>query len=156
MRRAARTLAAASLAVAALDMAVALGYWSVYKDVPPSRILQGIASGWVGREAAVAGGMPMAWLGAASHVAIATAMVVVYWSTSRRMPVLVARPVACGLAYGLATWAAMKFVVLPLSAASPGSADLVWQALHLGSHLFIVGLISAWAARALDRGQYAG
>ena len=52
---------------------------------------------------------------------------------------------------GVATWAAMKFVVLALSVLTPSPTppSMVWQTLHFGSHLFIVGLPSAYLARAL-------
>ncbi len=134
--------------VAAADMAVATGYFWFLQGVEPARIVKGIAGGWVGREAAVAGGAEMVWLGAVSHVTIAAAMVVAFWAASRRWPALIERPVQSGLAYGVLTWATMKFVVIPLSALEGrGSPDLVWQGCHFASHLFIVGLPSAFLAR---------
>jgi len=136
------------LAVATLDMSVAVSFWAS-KGVAPMRIFQSVAAGWLGREAAVAGGLATALLGLGSHLAIATAMVAIYWRASLRFSVLHARPIGCGLLYGLATWAAMRFVVVPLSAAPAGSTDLPWQLVHFASHLFIVGLPSAWLARML-------
>ena len=51
-------------------------------------------------------------------------------------------------------WAAFvtdTSMCLGLTALGAGSGkDLLWQALHFGSHLFIVGLPSAYLARALD------
>jgi hypothetical protein len=135
--------------VAVADMAVAMGYWAT-KGVVPTRILHSVAAGWLGRDAAIAGGLATAMLGAVSHLAIALAMVWCYWAISRRLPLLVERPLACGLAYGVATWAAMRFVVLPLSAAGGGGGqDLLWQALHFASHLLVIGLPSAWLARSM-------
>ena len=140
------------IVVAAADMAVATGYFFLKSGVPPASIVKGIAGGWVGREAARAGGGEMVLLGAVSHTLIALAMVAFYCAVARPWSLLVARPVASGLLYGLVTWAAMKFVVVPLSALGGGGSgqDLLWQALHLSSHLFIVGLPSAWLARHLD------
>lgn len=139
------------LGVAAADMAVALCYWAM-RGVAPERIVRGIAAGWVGRDAARAGGVEMVLLGAVSHLAIAIAMVWVYGAASRRLPALVERPLACGLAYGVATWAAMKFVVIPLSAIVPSAMPppLSWQLVHFASHLFIVGVPSAYLARSLS------
>ncbi len=136
------------IVVAVADMAVAMGYWAT-KGVAPLRIVQGIAAGWVGREAA-RGGAEMLLLGAVTHLSLALAMVAVYWYASQRVPLLTTRPIACGLAYGLLTWAVMMFVVLPLSAlGGAASDDPVWRLLHLSSHLFLVGVPSAYLARAL-------
>ena len=141
----------AGLGVAAADMAVATSYFFFTLGVPPANIVKGIAGGWVGREAARAGGGEMVLLGALSHTTIAIAMVAIYWVVARRWTLLTVRPVACGLLYGVITWAVMKFVVVPLSALTPSTAppSLVWQTLHFCSHLFIVGLPSAFLARAL-------
>ena len=145
-----QAVALVGVVVAAADMAVALAYWAM-QGVEPARIVQGIAAGWVGREAARAGGGATVLLGAASHLAIAIAMVWVFVAASRRLALLLERPIACGLAYGVATWAAMKFVVIPLSAIVPAAAPapLSWQLAHFASHLVIVGLPSAWLARRL-------
>ncbi|HEY9504375.1 MAG TPA: hypothetical protein VIQ27_00275 [Gemmatimonadales bacterium] len=43
----------------------------------------------------------------------------------------------------------MNFVVVPLSAASPGSRDPTWIVLTVAVHAFFIGLPIAWfAARA--------
>jgi hypothetical protein len=126
-----------------------MGYWAT-KGVAPTRILQSVAAGWIGRDAAVAGGLATVVLGAASHLVLALAMVWTYWMLSRRLPILAQRTLVCGLLYGVVTWAAMKFVIVPLSAAGGGDGrDLLWQSLHFSSHLFIVGIPSACLARAL-------
>jgi hypothetical protein len=137
--------------VAAADMAVALAWFAAH-GVAPTRVVQGIAAGWIGRDAALAGGPATVLLGALSHLGIAIAMVAVYWAVSRRWALLAARPIAGGLGYGVVTWATMKFVVLPLSAVTPGGgAAPTWQLIHFASHLFIVGLPSAFLARGLAR-----
>ena len=143
-----RAILGGGLTVAVLDMAMALGFWGA-KGVAPTRILQSIAAGLLGRDAALAGGASSALLGATLHLLIATTMVATYCVASRRLRVLVERPLVCGLLYGVVSWAAMKFVVLPLSAAPPGSPNLVWQAAHFSSHLFLVGVPSALFARAI-------
>ena len=146
-RRPLAALALGTLAVAAADMAMAMSYWGL-KGVAPTRILQGIAAALLGRERAVAGGLATAALGATMHLVLAALMVVGCWAWVRRWPALAARPIAAGLAWGLLTWAVMMLVVVPLSAIGGStSTDPVWRALHLGSHLFIVGLPSVWLAR---------
>jgi len=149
-RRIVIALAVGSALVAAADLALAMGYWAL-AGVSPTRILQGIAAALLGRERASAGGVATAVLGATIHVLLATTMVVGYWIASRRWRALVERPIRWGLRYGLASWAVMMFVVLPLSAlGGSGSADPAWRALHFASHLFIVGLPSALLARRLS------
>lgn len=54
-----------------------------------------------------------------------------------------------GIAYGLLLYVVMNFVVVPLSAASPGSRDPTWIVLTVAVHAFFIGLPIAWfAARA--------
>ena len=72
-------------------------------------------------------------------------MAAVYALASLRLPVLVARPVLCGAAYGLVVNVVMQYVVLPLSAfragppAPPGTID--WGQVNLWlAHVFCVGL----------------
>lgn len=85
-------------------------------------------------------GIPGAVVGALSHYLIACASVLACWQAARRLPALVRHPWARGAAYGLALYAAMNFVVLPLSAA--GSI-----AMHV-----VIGLPCAgFARRALRR-----
>lgn len=62
------------------------------------------------------------------------------------------RPVPLGVAYGLLLYVVMNLVVVPLSAASPGSRDPTWIALTVAVHAFLVGLPIAWfASRAAAR-----
>ncbi len=137
-----------------LDIADALIFHGV-RGVAPWRILQAIASGLLGREA-FTGGAWTATLGLGLHFFIATTVAAVYALASLRLPVLIARPVLCGAAYGLLVNAVMQYVVLPLSAfrpglpAPPGTID--WGQVNLWlAHVFCVGLPVAftvrWAAR---------
>src|SRR5215217_2817758 len=66
------------------------------RGVGPVRVLQSVASGLLGA-AAKEGGLATAALGAVLHFLIAAAAAAVYWLASRRLEVLVRRPVACGL-----------------------------------------------------------
>jgi len=142
-------LALGTLGVAVADMALAMTYFGL-KGVAPLRILQGIAAALLGRETALAGGLASAALGAAIHLVLAALMVTGYWYAARRAPWLASRPLIGGLGWGLFTWAAMKFVLVPLTLiGGRSSSDPLWQGLHLASHLFIVGLPSAMLARAL-------
>ncbi len=50
-------------------------------------------------------------------------MAAVYYVAARRQPLLWRRPLVCGSAYGLVVYVIMDYVVVPLSAARPGSKD---------------------------------
>lgn len=151
-RRTLELLCYGTAGVAVADMALAMGYWGA-QGVAPARILRGIAAALVGREAALGGAAWSAPLGAGIHLTLAGAMVAGYWGATRGCPALLRHPVTGGLGWGLMTWAAMMYVVLPLSAlGGAGGTDPVWRALHLSSHLFIVGLPSAWLAGRIARG----
>ena len=55
-------------------------------------------------------------LGVAIHFFIALDIVLVYFLGSRRLKFLTERPVVCGAVYGIAVYAVMNLVVIPLSA----------------------------------------
>lgn len=119
--------------------------------VMPSRVLQSIASGLLGR-AAYQGGARTAALGLLLHFVIATGAAAVYYVASRRWTVLRRRPVACGLTYGVVVYLVMNLVVVPLS--QIGFRMPAWHsaALLIVIHMVCVGLPIALAtARAYDR-----
>jgi uncharacterized membrane protein YagU involved in acid resistance len=134
------------LLVATLDIALAMGFWHWRAQVPPSRILQSIAAGLLGREA-YGMGTSSALLGAVLHLGIACGMAAVYWIASRRNPWLRQAWVTAGLIYGALLYIAMNFVVLPLSRATPVPFAWDWFAASIFSHLLLVGLPLAWMAR---------
>jgi hypothetical protein len=117
------------------------------RGVGPVRVLQSVAGGLLGA-AAREGGLAAAALGAALHFLIAFVWAAVYWFLSRRLKVLVRRPVVCGLLYGAAVYAFMYLVVLPLSAAyfKPSFAPSA-VLLNASGHMLLVGLPIALAAR---------
>ena len=132
-----------------LDIADALIFHGL-RGVAPSRVLQAIASGLLGRDA-FGGGPATAALGLGLHFFIALTAASVYVLASLRMPLLLRRPVRCGAAYGLVVYAVMQWVVLPLSAFRPGPpvlAGIDWGRVNLLlAHVFCVGLPIALGAR---------
>ena len=84
----------------------------------PERILQGIASGLLGRSS-FRGGLATAALGLFCHFLIAFGAAAVYYAASHRLRVLVRRPVICGLLYGIPVYLFTNFVVIPLSKIGP-------------------------------------
>ncbi|HET9766226.1 MAG TPA: hypothetical protein VFS60_05235, partial [Thermoanaerobaculia bacterium] len=55
------------LTVGILDITDAIVFWFLRADAPPMRILQSVAAGLLGRQAARAGGWPTALLGLLLH-----------------------------------------------------------------------------------------
>jgi uncharacterized membrane protein YagU involved in acid resistance len=83
----------------------------------------------------------------ALHFMIALSMSVAYYLVSRRWALLWQRPFLCGAAYGLLLYAIMNYVVVPLSAAGPGSKDPLWVTLSIAVHALLIGIPIALAVR---------
>ena len=144
----AAALALGTLAVGTLDGLDALLFFGL-RGVPPVRVLQSIASGLLGPAAFQAGGATAA-LGVLLHYGIAAGVVTTYVLASRRLPVLARRPWLLGPLYGLAVFAVMYTVVLPLSAAAARMPTGVVLLNALLIHALGVGLpsaLAAWAAQ---------
>jgi hypothetical protein len=148
---AAQAILFGTLTVGTLDALDAIIFFGLRSGAKPIRIFQGIAFGLIG-PAARQGGLKTAALGVFLHYFIAFGIVVTYYLVSRRVRLLTARPVVCGLLYGLAAYAVMNLVVLPLSKvggpAMPATPVLVNGLLI---HMFGVGLPSALFATAARR-----
>ncbi len=104
----------AGVIAGALDLAAAC-VQAFLAGRTPVRMLQGIASGWLGRASFQAGGWSAA-LGFVTHFFIATTAAAIYWAASRRLPALVRRAWLFGALYGVAVYAIMYELVIPLSA----------------------------------------
>ena len=127
------------LACAVFDITQAMLAWGLIYGAPPMRILQGVASGLLGR-AAREGGWSSAALGALCHCVIAFGAAAVYYLASRRITLMTARPVLAGLIYGELVFWFMQIVVR-LSRATPrpwsDPAQIVTGPI---GHMFLVGL----------------
>jgi hypothetical protein len=141
-----RAVILGGFAAGTLDIldAMLFSYW--LRGVSPVRVLQAVASGLVGRDA-FDGGMATAHLGLGLHFLIALTVAAVYVHAARFWPALIHRPVAFGVAYGIAVYFFMRYLVLPLSAV--GSLGFSWPAFINGIliHAFGVGLPIAVIAR---------
>ena len=135
-----------TLAVGTLDALDAVIFFGLMRGATPVQVFQGIASGLLGRES-FSGGAATALLGLAIHYFIAFSIVGTYIAASRRMPILVQRPVLFGVLYGLAVYFVMNLVVIPLSAIGPMRLTLSIGLVNgLAIHVLGVGLPSAIAA----------
>ena len=121
--------------------------WAAYNGMAPQKLLQVIASGWFGN-AAFDGGWNTAAIGFASHFGIALVVAALFSALATRMPGLLERPLVAGIALGIATFLAMRLVVLPLSAFPfPVKMFTVGAGLDLLSHMFLFGTPIAFARR---------
>jgi hypothetical protein len=133
------------VAAGTCDILAALAFnWA---RVPPVRVLQYIASGLLG-PAAFDGGAGTAVLGLGLHFLIASGAAAGYYAASRLWPLLLRRPVTCGLAYGVAVYLVMNLIVLPLSQATVRRGSSMSIAIMIGIHMLCVGLPIALAVRA--------
>lgn len=137
---------AGGITLATLDLIYACSIWAWLKHVPPTHVLQFIASGALG-DAAFEGGNATALLGAGFHYFIATLMVLSYYLVSRRYRALMQHPVRYGLPFGLLLWGVMTYVVVPLSLAQPSAKPLMLAFVTNFLMHLLFGVICAWFAR---------
>lgn len=110
----ARTILFAGLTAGTLDILAAfLVYCLIKQATTPMQLLQYIASGVFGKTA-FAGGWDTALLGLGFHFLIAFTFAAAYFFVFPYIPFLKERKVAAGLLYGIAIWAVMNLLVLPL------------------------------------------
>jgi hypothetical protein len=144
--RALRAIVLAGLTVGVLDILEPIVFYGL-RGVPPTRILQSVASGLLG-SAAYTGGLRTAALGLGLHFLIAFAAATVYVAASLRLPTLALRPLIWGPAYGVAVYFFMNLVVLPLSAFRTRPMSLSGLVHGLIVHILLVGLpIALFASR---------
>ncbi len=139
-----RAILRAGLLVGVLDITAAIVvYAHVTRTVP---MLQGIASGILGRDA-FTGGLLTAGLGLLCHFSIAISAAAIYYLVSRRLPFLLEHAVVSGAAYGVAVYFFMQLVVIPLSAIGPRPLHLEAVLVGVAIHISCVGLPIALTLR---------
>jgi len=106
------------LIAGALDIVYAfIVYGPLTYKLAPTAVLQSVAAGWLGEDAASAGGVMTALLGLVTHFTLATVMAAVFVGCAARWPTLKRRPLMWGFIYGLGVYVVMTYLVVPLSAA---------------------------------------
>jgi len=111
----------------------------------PVAVFKFVASGLIGREAALAGGASTALLGIAMHFVIAFGAAGTYLGLSRLWRFLMDHPFVAGPLYGIAVYWFMQLVVIPLSAITPRPQPLSNRLIGIGIHIVCVGLTIAWS-----------
>lgn len=132
-----------------LDIVFALTFHGA-RGVSHLAILQSIASGLHGAEA-FSGGRASAVEGLVLHFLMSVAAAAAYVAAASGVTVLARRPWLFGPLYGLAFWAVMTFVVVPLSAARFDPPDTVALVSTLLAHAFLFGLPIALVAQRAQR-----
>ena len=94
-----------------LDIVYAITYWGLTHHVPAQRILHSVASGLIGREAALAGGAATASHGLFLHYFIALVMAAVYAVAARKLDWMRRHPWLASTVYGLWLFVAMDFIL---------------------------------------------
>jgi hypothetical protein len=133
-----------------LDITYAFALWWLRAAVPPTRILQSVAAGLLGK-ASYEGGARTALLGLGLHFFNAFVIAAIFVAASRIRPVLARRATLFGPLYGIGVYLVMNYVVIPLSAfprrpGAGGPAPAVWITGVL-VHMFLIGLPIALIAR---------
>ncbi|MGH8137991.1 MAG: DUF1440 domain-containing protein [Steroidobacteraceae bacterium] len=132
------------LVAGALDLTFAFVFYGL-QGASPLRILQGIASGLLGRGSFQLGAAS-ATLGAFCHFFISVCAATIYYLLSRRFPLLTRRIVICGAVFGVLMFLAMHYIVIPLSAIKPAPLKMGNVIGELCSHIFLFGIVIAYAA----------
>jgi hypothetical protein len=122
--------------------------FNAFRHVTPYMIFQYIASGLVGMKSFDAG-IASVVLGVAIHYAIALTWTIVFFAASRKLEILIRRPVICGLLYGGVVYMIMNFVVLPLTRVphAEKAMTLASRINGVAALLFCIGLTIALLVR---------
>jgi hypothetical protein len=107
-----RTIVTAWLIAGILDITSAFVIAGI-KGTGSIRMLQGIASGLLGRSS-FDGGFATAGLGLAIHFFIALVAASVFYAASRKIDFLTRQPIVAGLLYGIAVYLVMYWIVIRL------------------------------------------
>lgn len=124
--------------------------FNAFRHITPAMVFQYIASGLTGPWAFQAGAASIL-LGVAIHYAIAIIWTALFYLASRRLTVLVRRPVVSGLAYGGLVYLVMNSIVLPLTRVphAPAAMTLASRVSGVLALLFCIGLTVALLTRGL-------
>jgi hypothetical protein len=140
----------ATVVAGTLDILAAF-VMQIANKVPPLRVLQAIASGWLG-PSAFGAGLPGAALGLAFHYLLIAALVVVYMLAVGDRTLALQRPLLCGVLLGVSMYVFMNAVVLPLSRIPfHPSYHLVPVLMGLAVHVLCVGIPIAYLVRSAHR-----
>jgi len=134
----------------AIDLTYASTYHGLVNGITPIRILQSIASGLLGM-AAFDQAFPAALIGFIAHFSILIVAAAMFYAASRRLPFLTRHPYLAGMAFGVAIYCTMNFIVLPLSAAPHFKHTLPGTLSDFSVHVLLLGPAIAMSVWYFDR-----
>lgn len=137
----------AGLVAGTLDIIAAITVSGLYSGTfRPIRLLQGVASGALGKSA-FEGGAGIALVGLIFHYCFAMMFATVYFLLFPYLPFLRRFPVIWGFLYGIVAWAIMNGVVIPLSKLTPAPFSWEKALINIVILMFMIGLPIALMAR---------
>jgi drug/metabolite transporter (DMT)-like permease len=140
-----KAVALACLVAGTLDLSDAFIFYGL-RGTDPHRILQGIASGVLGRAAFIQG-TRSALLGLLLLFFIAATWAAIYIFASRRLP-LSRHPLLWGSLYGIVVYLVMNYVVIPLSKIGPRPTPPLIPLINgVAALIFFIGIPAALIAR---------
>ena len=145
-----KTILLAGFIAGCCDITAALIVYCTLLPLTPTRLLQGIAAGILGRQAAYAGGAKTAALGLLCHFVIALGAAATYFAVTRFLPFLNRINLLMSAAiWGTIVYFFMQYVTLPLSRIGMPRFNLKFTIIGLIIHFFCIGLpITAITRRA--------
>lgn len=146
--RAFDTIVYGGLVIGVLDFVDASTFFPLVMGVPWQRVWQFVASAVLGRASFDGGGATVA-LGILLHFCVAASIAAVFYLGTRLLPMLYGRPLVWGPVYGVVAHFVMQYVVVPLTAAPPGSGKFSLPSFlnSVIGHALLVGLPAALIAR---------
>ena len=138
-----RTIAMATLVAGTLDILFAICL-SLYFGRDPMDMLRYVASGPL--PPATQWGGAGSVLGLVVHFALMAIMAVGFVALIRWRPAILETPLRSGVAYGLVTYVAMNWVVVPLRFHAPLPPKPLSIATQLFAHIILVGIPMALIA----------
>jgi hypothetical protein len=147
----ARAILYGGIAVGTLDLIDAFAFFGLRSGAQPIDILHSIAAGFLGRDAARAGGLSTAAVGFSSHFLVAFSIVTVYVLASGVIPVLRKQWVVSGIVFGVIAYFVMTWFVVPMSKAGNQQITFALPVIPVMTngiliHMFGVGLPAAYFA----------
>lgn len=145
-----KPIALATLVSGTLDILLAT-ILTILFGRQPADMLRSVASGPF--PAAVDMGTAGAVLGLAVHFALMAIMATVFMWLVRLRPAWLETPYRTGLGYGIVTYLAMNWLVIPLRFGTPLPPKPLSIATQLFAHIVLVGLVFVFIARRTTRNR---